>query len=375
MSKDYYKILGVERSATEGEIKKAYRQLAIKYHPDKNPDDKVSEEKFKEVAEAYHILSNPEKKAKFDQFGERFEGAPPGYEEMWSDLRQEFGEAFGDYSRIRRDGNGSQRASREHARRGQDLKVKMPITLEEINSGVTRKIKYKRTGQCGSCMGNGSKNGTSVDYCTVCDGKGQREVVSKTVIGNITTYTPCFTCGGNGKKVIEICGLCDGRGSSFQNAMEEIKIPAGVWSGMEIIGVGLGNAPVGEGTSGNLIIEIEEIPNKKFKRNKQHLHLEKTINYADAVLGGKVDVETIDGKKLSMTIPKGTKDGKALKLKGEGIKYIEEKRDRHGRISVGNVLIGDLVVTIKIDVPDKIGEEESELLEKMKTMEGFTSKK
>ena len=362
--RDYYEILGVSKSASEEEIKKAYRKMAIKYHPDKNPDSKESEEKFKEAAEAYEVLSNAQKKAQYDRFGHAgmggaagggFGGGGMNMEDIFSNFGDIFGDEspFGSFFSGGRGGGGGRRQ-----RKGSDLRIKLKLNLEEIANGVEKKIKVKRHVACKSCQGNGSKNGTDLKTCGTCQGSGQVKRVQQTMLGQMVTSSTCPTCSGEGKSVGAKCEACFGEGRVLEEEIIPIKIPAGVSNDMQLSMSGKGNVPPRGGVAGDLLIVIEEEAHDLLHRDGNNVIYDLYVNFVDAALGTSVEVPTIGGK-AKITLDAGTQSGKILRLKGKGIKELN------------GYSIGDQLVHVNIWTPKQVSKEETELLEKLRDSPNF----
>ena len=323
--RDYYEILGLSSSATADEIKKAYRKMAIKFHPDKNPDNPEAEEKFKEAAEAYEILSDANKKGRYDQFGHAgmggggFGGGGGGGMNM-DDIFSQFGDIFGGGGGGFGDmfGNGGGGGRRRRQRKGSDLRITLKLTLEDIANGVEKNIKVKRDVACNSCKGNGSKNGNSEQNCTTCHGSGQVHRVVNTMLGQMSSSSTCPTCNGQGKIIKEKCTSCHGAGTEKKDEVIPINIPAGVTSGMQLSMSGKGNFPRGGGVPGDLLIVIQEEEHEVLKREGNNVIYDLHLNLADAALGTTMEIPTISGK-VRITIDSGTQSGKLLRLRGKGI--------------------------------------------------------
>ena len=362
--RDYYEILGVSKSASEEEIKKAYRKMAIKYHPDKNPDNKESEEKFKEAAEAYEVLSNAQKKAQFDRFGHAgmggaagggFGGGGMNMEDIFSNFGDIFGDEspFGSFFSGGRGGGGGRRQ-----RKGSDLRIKLKLNLEEIANGVEKKIKVKRHVACKSCQGNGSKNGTDLKTCGTCQGSGQVKRVQQTMLGQMVTSSTCPTCSGEGKSVGAKCEACFGEGRVLEEEIIPIKIPSGVSNDMQLSMSSKGNVPPRGGIAGDLLIVIEEEEHDLLHRDGNNVIFDLYVSFVDAALGTSVEVPTITGK-AKITLEAGTQGGKILRLKGKGIKELN------------GYSIGDQLVHVNIWTPKQLTIEESGLLEKLRNSANF----
>lgn len=364
--RDYYEILGVPKNAEETAIKKAYRKLAIKYHPDKNPDDKKSEEKFKEAAEAYEVLSDQNKRAKYDRFGHSaVDGSGGGGFSggmTMDDIFSQFGDIFGDggspfESFFRGGGRGGGR-TRPRGQRGSNLRIKVKMTLEEIATGVTKKIKVKKQTACNTCGGSGAKDKNSVQTCNTCRGSGVVRQVRSTFLGQMQTTTTCPSCQGSGETIIANCPSCKGEGRKYDQETIEIEIPGGVAEGMQLSLSGRGNSGKKGGSPGDLLINIEEVPHEFLERDNQNLIFELYLNFADAGLGKSVEVPTIDGR-VKIKIPPGTQAGKIFRLKGKGLPSVQS----YGK--------GDQLIHVNIWTPKKLNDEERKVLERMREMENF----
>ncbi len=363
--RDYYEILGVSKSSSEDEIKKAYRKMAVKYHPDKNPDNKEAEDKFKEAAEAYEVLSNSQKKSQYDRFGHAgmggaagggFSGGGMNMEDIFS----QFGDIFGgaDESPFGSFFNGGRSGGGRRQRRGTDLRIKLKLNLEEIANGVEKKIKVKRHVACKSCAGNGSKNGTDLKSCGTCQGSGQVRQVQQTMLGQMVTSSTCPHCSGEGKTVGSKCGDCFGEGRVLEEEIIPIKIPAGVSNDMQLSMSSKGNVPPRGGVAGDLLIVIEEEAHELLHRDGNNVIFDLYVNFVDASLGTSVEVPTITGK-AKITLDAGTQSGKILRLKGKGIKELN------------GYSIGDQLVHVNIWTPKQVSKEETELLEKLRASPNF----
>ena len=363
--RDYYEILGVSKSASEEEIKKAYRKMAVKYHPDKNPDNKEAEDKFKEAAEAYEVLSNSQKKAQYDRFGHAGMGGAAGGGfggaggMNMEDIFSQFGDIFGGgdespFGSFFNQGRGGGRRQRK----GTDLRIKLKLNLEEIANGVEKKIKVKRHVACKTCAGNGSKNGTDLKTCGTCQGSGQVRQVQQTMLGQMVTSSTCPQCSGEGKTIGAKCGDCFGEGRILEEEIIPIKIPAGVSNDMQLSMSGKGNVPPRGGVAGDLLIVIEEEEHELLHRDGNNVIYDLYVNFVDAALGTSVEVPTISGK-AKITLDAGTQSGKILRLKGKGIKELN------------GYSIGDQLVHVNIWTPKQVSKEETELLEKLRSSPNF----
>lgn len=368
MSKrDYYDVLGVAKGASAEEIKKAYRKLAIKYHPDKNPDDKSAEDKFKEAAEAYEVLSSPEKKQRYDQFGHAGVGgaAGGGYGGgggmNMEDIFSQFGDIFGGggspfdsfFGGGQSRGGGGRRVAK-----GSNLRVKVKLTLDEIAKGAEKKIKVNKQISCKACDGTGAKDKSSVSTCKTCGGSGSVRRVTNTILGQMQTTATCPTCHGSGQQITAKCNVCHGDGTVRGEETISINIPAGVSEGMQLSMAGKGNAAPNGGIPGDLIILIEEVPHETLKREGNNIVYDLHISIPDAALGASVEVPTIDGK-AKIKIEPGTQSGKLLRLKGKGIPEVNSYHR------------GDQIIHVNIWTPKALNSEERALLEKLKESANF----
>lgn len=363
MSKrDYYEVLGVSKSASSDEIKKAYRKVAMQYHPDRNPGDKAAEEKFKEAAEAYEILSDPDKKSQYDRYGHsglsgNGRGGYGGGGNMnMDDIFSQFGDIFGDDifgSFFGGGGGGRSRGGRSRGIRGSNLRVKIKLTYEEIAKGVTKNIKVKKYVPCTTCGGTGAKDKNSIQTCGTCGGSGQVRRVSNTFLGQMQTVTTCPTCNGEGTTVSAKCGSCKGEGRVYGEETVSIDIPAGVQEGMQLNLSGRGNAGERGGMPGDLIVLIEEEPHESLQRDGMNVAYDLHISFTDAVFGTQVEVPTIDGR-AKIKIPPGTQSGKLLRLKGKGFPAVNAYQK------------GDQLIHVNVWTPQHLNSEEKALLEKLK---------
>jgi molecular chaperone DnaJ len=364
MSKrDYYEILGVAKSASDDEIKKAYRKMAIKYHPDKNPDDKKAEEKFKEAAEAYEILSNPEKRQRYNQFGHAGVGSSAasggggyGGGMNMDDIFSQFGDIFGGGGSFGGFG-GSSRGGGRRVMRGSNLRIKVKLNLQEIAKGVEKKLKVNKFVSCHTCKGSGAKNG-QFDTCKVCHGSGVQTRTQQTFLGAMQTQTTCGACNGEGKTVKDKCHTCHGDGIVREEEVISINIPAGVAEGMQLSVSGKGNAAPRGGINGDLLVMIEEEEHPELKRDGSNLFYDSYVSFVDAALGTSVEIPTVDGK-VKIKIDPGTQSGKVLRLKGKGLPDIN---------SYGH---GDLLVNINVWTPQALTAEEKKTLEGLKDSKNF----
>ena len=359
--RDYYEVLGVDKNATPDQLKKAYRKLALKYHPDRNPGDKEAEEKFKEAAEAYDVLSNPDKKARYDQFGHAaFEGGMGGGGMNMDDIFSQFGDIFGDFFGGGFSGFGGfgGQSSRGHStRRGTDLRIRMKLTLEEIATGVEKKVKVNKYVTCKTCGGTGAR-GNAYETCSHCHGTGYVVEMRRTMFGQVQTQSVCPHCGGEGKIIKDKCHACGGDGIIKAEEIISINIPAGVSDGMQLSMRGKGNAAPRGGVPGDLLIQIEEVPHEVFERQDSNLFYNAYITYAEAVLGTSLEIPTLTGK-VKVKIEAGTPSGKVLRLKGKGLPNV----NGYGK--------GDMLVSVNVWVPKSVNREGKELLEKMNKVSDF----
>jgi molecular chaperone DnaJ len=352
--RDYYEVLGVSKSATDAELKKAYRKLALQYHPDKNPDDKAAEEKFKEAAEAYEILSDADKRARYDRFGHAGVGGAAGGGGFsggmnMEDIFSQFGDIFGgSFSGFGGFGGSSRGGSRMV--KGTNLRVKIKMTLEEIANGVRKKIKVNKLVNA---------DGVTFKTCTTCNGSGRVMRVAQTPFGHMQTATTCNVCNGTGKSIDHRPSDADAQGLKRQEEVIEIDIPAGVEDGMQLNVQGKGNAGPFNGVAGDLLVVIEEVQHESLRRDGEHLHHEAFISFIDAALGCSIEVPTIGGK-AKIKVDPGTQSGKMLRLRGKGIPNI------HGYGT------GDLFVHLNVWTPTKLSKSEKETLELLRSSENFT---
>ena len=366
MSKrDYYEVLGVGKSSSADEIKKAYRKVAMQHHPDRNPGDKAAEEKFKEAAEAYEILSDADKKAQYDRYGHagvsnNGRGGYSGGGMNMEDIFSQFGDVFGDDIFGSFFGGGQQRRGGQRSRgiRGSNLRIKLKLTYEEVAKGVTKNIKVKKYVVCSTCGGNGAKDKGSIQTCNTCGGSGQVRKVQNTFLGQMQTVTTCTTCNGEGTTITAKCGSCKGEGRVFNEETVSIDIPAGVQEGMQLNVNGKGNAGERGGGPGDLIILIEEEPHKDLHREGLNVVYDLHISFTDAVFGNQIEVPTIDGR-AKIKIPAGTQSGKIFRLKGKGFPGINSYEK------------GDQLVHINVWTPQHLSSEEKSMLEKMSHSHNF----
>ena len=364
--RDYYEVLGINRSATKEEIKKAYRKLAMQYHPDRNPGDNSAEEKFKEAAEAYEILSHDDKRNNYDRFGhEGVRGSGFGAEGFSSvnDIFSHFSDIFGGSSIFDDFFGGSQRG---RSRRrgpgvpGSDLRVALKLTLEEIATGVSKKIKIRKQVTCNDCNGTGAQAGTSLKTCPVCNGAGEVKTVSRSVFGQFVNIQACNNCQGEGQVVDSPCKTCSGDGRVEAEATIKIDVPSGVEEGMSMTMRGEGNAGKRGGHAGDIIVIFQETAHENFIREKDDVIYNLFITFPQAALGDEVEVPTLTGKAM-LKIDSGTQPGKMLKMKGKGIKHLNYSGS------------GDQIVRVNVAVPHKLNSKEKDLIKQLSNMPNIKS--
>lgn len=364
--RDYYEILGVAKNAGEPEIKKAYRQMALKYHPDKNPGNKESEEKFKEAAEAYEVLSNPDKRKRYDQFGHQGVGGTAGGGSHggggmnMDDIFSQFGDIFGGHNPFESffgGGGGNSRGGRR-VNRGTNLRIKVNLTLEEVANGTEKKIKVNKAISCTTCRGTGAEGNSGYRQCNVCKGTGHIRRVTNTILGQMQTTTTCHNCNGEGQVIANHCKTCRGSGIVQGEEMITIQIPAGVAEGMQLNVSGKGNAAERGGINGDLLVVIEEVPHPQLQRDGNNLLFDLYLSIADAALGTAVEVPTVDGK-AKIKIDAGTQAGKVLRLKAKGLPQVNTNHK------------GDLLVNINVWTPQSLSADEKKVLEKLRESPNF----
>ncbi len=372
MKREYYEVLGVGRTATKDEIKKAYRKLALQFHPDKNPDNKDAEDHFKEVNEAYEVLSNDDKRRRYDQFGHAGVGSSaasgggqPGggadlndifsaFNDMFSGRNRGGGSPFGFEEAF--GGGGRRRASAGIP--GTDLKIRLKLTLEEIAKGVEKTLKIKRQVTCKECNGSGSRSGAS-ESCQTCHGSGEVRQVSKTMFGQFVNVAACPTCGGEGRMIKDRCTSCYGEGIKLGEVTVKVAVPSGVEDGNYLTLRGQGNSGPRGGAAGDLIVVIEEIQHELFSRNGDDVIYNLAVSFPDLVLGTKVDVPTLDGA-VKLTIPPSTQPETMLRIAGHGIGHLRGSSR------------GDQYVKVNVFVPKDLSHQDKELLKEMKKSSGIS---
>ncbi len=365
--RDYYEVLGVTKSATEEEIRKAYRRLAIKYHPDRNPGDKEAEEKFKEAAEAYDVLHDPQKRQQYDQFGFNapgggFGGGFGGGGFSMDDIFSAFGDIFGGHSGF--GGFGGFGGGGRHQRpqyRGADLRLRVKLSLQEVATGVTKKFKVHKDVVCDHCHGTGAEAGSGSETCPTCHGHGVVVKTVHTMLGVMQTQTECTTCHGEGTVIKNKCKHCEGTGVVKGDEVVEIKIPAGVADGMVVNVPGKGNAGPHNGVSGDIQVYIEEEDDGTFVRDNQDVIYNLLLDFPTAALGGEVEVPTINGKKARISIEPGTQPGKTLRLRGKGLPAVQG----YGQG------VGDEVIQVSVFVPKTLSRDERKAIEALRESENF----
>lgn len=363
--KDFYEILGVRRNATIDEIKKAYRKLALKYHPDRNPGNKEAEEQFKEAAEAYEVLGDPEKRQRYDQFGhEGMRGT--NFREFTdiNDIFSTFGDIFGSglgggiFDEVFGGTRGRRRSARQDGTPGSDLRITLRLTLEEIATGVEKKLKVRRMKRCDTCGGSGAKSGTGKTTCPQCNGTGELRQVSRSVFGQFVNITSCSTCGGEGRIVKDPCTTCGGEGRVQGESMIKVTVPAGVSEGNYIPMHGQGNAGRRGGPAGDLVVMIDEEPHEYFRRNGDDIIYDLLLSFPTATLGGEVEIPTLSGK-AKLTIDPGTRSGRTLRMRERGIPHLNS----NGK--------GDQLVRINVFVPSRLTNRDKELLKELTKSEAM----
>jgi molecular chaperone DnaJ len=366
MSKqDYYEVLGVSKSSSNDEVKSAYRKLAMQYHPDRNPDNKEAEEKFKEATEAYEVLSDANKRARYDQFGHQgIRGGQDFHQyQNVNDIFSAFGDMFGGGGGIFEQffgGGGHQRRNPSMGEPGSDIRIRLPLTLEEIADGTKKTLEIKRMVVCEPCSGKGAKPGSGISACSSCNGTGEIRQVSRSVFGQFVNIAPCVACGGTGQIIKEPCTNCSGEGRIKGKSVEEITIPSGVSNGNFIPLRGKGNAGRRGGPAGDANIILEELEHEHFIRQDDDIISELLVSFPEAALGAEVEVQTINGY-AEIEIKAGTQPGTEISLRGRGIQHLNGK----GR--------GDQIVRINIHIPSSLSSKEKTLIKELAESENFSS--
>ena len=370
--RDYYEVLGVEKTATADEIKKAYRKKAIQYHPDRNPGDKEAEEKFKEAAEAYEVLSNADKRARYDQYGFAgvdgsaaggaggFGGFSGGGMSM-DDIFSMFGDIFGGRSGFSGFGGGSSSTQRRRYR-GSDLRVKVKLSLKEVAQGVDKKFKLKKYVTCKCCNGTGAEGNSGTETCPTCHGSGSVTRTQQSIFGVMQTQTVCPQCGGEGKIIKNKCKECAGEGIVYGEEVVSVSIPAGVAQGMQVTINGKGNAGKHNGVAGDLLVMVEEEPHAELIRDESDLIYNLLLSIPQATLGASVEIPTVDGK-AKIKIEPGTQPGRVLRLRGKGLPKINNYGYSSGT--------GDLLVNVSVYIPETLTRDERKAMEKWRDSENF----
>ena len=366
--RDYYEVLGVEKTASEAEIKKAYRKLAIQYHPDKNPGDKEAEEKFKEAAEAYNVLSDKDKRARYDQFGHAGMGGAAGggfsdfadfdLNDIFSSV---FGHGFSGFGGFGGFGGGGGR-TQQRKFRGSDLRVKVKLNLKDISTGVEKKFKLKKYVECNHCHGTGAEGDGGTETCPTCHGTGSVTRTQQSIFGMMQTQSVCPQCNGEGKIIKNKCKHCSGEGIVYGEEVVEVKIPAGVAEGMQLTVGGKGNAGKHNGVPGDLLVVIEEEAHPDLIRDENDLIYNLLLSVPTAALGGTVEIPTIDSK-VKVKIEPGTQPGKVLRLRGKGLPSVNSYGYTNGT--------GDLLVNVSVYIPETLSKDEKQALEKMQHSDNF----
>ncbi len=359
--RDYYEVLGVAKTADGTQIKKAYRKIAMQFHPDKNPGNTEAEEKFKEAAEAYEVLSDDDKRARYDRFGHAGVNGHSGFgggARSMEDIFEQFGDIFGGGSPFGSFFGGQAGGTRSRGTKGRNLRIKVGLTLEEIASGVTKTIKVKKQIKCTTCKGSGAKNSGAIATCGTCGGKGVVLEVRNTFLGQMQTQSTCPSCHGTGEIIKDKCQTCKGSGTQYDQETIEVKIPAGVEEGMQLSLRGKGNAGAQGGPAGDLLVEILEKPHDILTRDGNQIIYELYLNFADAALGTSVEVPTLKNN-VKIKIPEGTQSGKIFRLKGKGLPDVQGYQT------------GDQLIHVNVWTPKSLNKEERELLETLRNMENF----
>jgi len=363
--RDYYEVLGVSKSATEDEIKKAYRSLAKKYHPDMNPGDKEAEVKFKEVNEAYAVLSDSEKRSKYDRFGHAaFDPASGGGSGFggfggFGGADFDFGDIFSSFF----GGGGSSRSRQNAPMEGDDIGTRVTVTFEEAVFGCKKEVNFARVENCGECSGSGAAKGTTPETCATCKGTGRVTVQQQTMLGYMQTQRACSACGGRGKIIKTPCKNCNGKGRIKINKKLEVNIPAGIDDRQNIILRGQGSAGINGGPAGDLIIEVRVKEHPLFVRRGNNIYFEVPISFAEAALGAEIEIPMLDGTREKYKIPEGTQSGTDFTMRGKGVADVNSKRK------------GDIIFTATVETPNNLTGEQKELLKKFASSLGDSNNK
>ncbi|MEY3921512.1 MAG: molecular chaperone DnaJ [Bacteroidota bacterium] len=362
--RDYYEVLGVSKSASADEIKKAYRKVAMQFHPDRNPGDKAAEEKFKEAAEAYEVLSDQDKKAQYDRFGHagvNNRGGFSGGQGMnMDDIFSNFGDIFGDdiFGSFFGGGGRQRGGGKARGTRGSNLRIKLKMNYEEIAKGANKTVKVKKYTSCSTCSGSGAKDKNAIQNCSTCNGSGQVRKVTSTFLGQMQTVGTCPTCNGEGSTITNKCTACKGEGRVYTEETINIDIPAGVQDGMQLSLSGKGNIGERGGSPGDLIVLIEEEAHPELQRDNLNVIYDMHISIPDAVFGANLEVPTIDGR-AKIKIPPGTQSGKIFRLKGKGFP------------SINSYEKGDQLIHVNVWTPQELTSEEKEMIEKFRDSKNF----
>ncbi len=370
-NRDYYEVLGIEKGAGDAEIKKAYRKMAMKYHPDRNKGDADAEKKFKEAAEAYEILRDPQKRARYDQYGHAgvnggaggFGGGGADFDGMgFDDIFSRFGDIFGSgFFGEEQGGRGRSRGARQTGTPGSDMKIRMPLKLDEIAFGTEKKLKIKKYLVCDKCTGTGAETDSDFETCSTCNGMGEVRQVTRTILGQMVNVQPCPTCHGEGRIVKKKCTKCVGEGRTKSEETVKINIPSGVSNGNYITLRGQGNAGRRGGAAGDLIVLIEEIEHEYFERDGNNIYYNLNLSMPDAVLGTEVEVPTLKGK-AKLKIEAGTQPGRLLRMKGKGINGLHNSGQ------------GDELLRVNVYMPRDLSDKERKTIESLRGSENFDPK-
>ncbi len=355
--RDYYEILGVVKTSTIHEIKKAYREKALQYHPDRNPGDKTAEDKFKEAAEAYEVLSNDDKRARYDRYGHAGMNGFGGHSMNMDDIFSQFGSIFEGFGFSGFGGSSSRRPGHS-VQKGSNIRIKVKLTLEEIAKGVEKNIKVQKHVKCDTCNGTGAKNPDAVKTCSTCNGYGYTVRTQQSIFGQMQVQAECPTCHGSGKMVTEKCLDCSGNGVVKGEDVTSIRIPAGVVDGMQFAMRGKGNAAPNNGESGDLLVLVQEEKHPVFERDGNNLYLEHYISFSQAALGDTVEIPILEGKAKVKVVP-GTQPSTLLRLNGKGLPDMQG----YGK--------GDLIVNVNVWVPKHLSKDEKQMMEQMAKSENF----